>query len=261
VAVVHCETTTGIINPVVDYGHIVRAHKLIYIVDAMSSFGAYPLDLKEAGIDFLISSSNKCIEECLGFPLSYAGKSAFWRPAVSPVRSAWTCWRSGRPGRGWSIPLHTPPCLAGIPPGLARAGSGGRRVGARRTLRQNYAITMEGMRALGSSLTWRDQSRLYHFLFLLSCSSLFDFKEFLPALERARLHHLPRKLSQADCFRIGHIGGIGASEVQPCWLPSPQCSLKWVWISLWSFLAMDINFHRIYRGPSKPLFWIGQYDG
>jgi 2-aminoethylphosphonate-pyruvate transaminase len=66
-AVVHCETTTGILNPIAPLGRIAKQHEIVYIVDAMSSFGAIPIDLSGWGIDFLVSSANKCIEGVPGF--------------------------------------------------------------------------------------------------------------------------------------------------------------------------------------------------
>src|SRR5579859_7148169 len=60
-AVVHCETTSGLINPVAAIGELARRHGVGYIVDAMSSFGAIPIAMQMAGIDFVISSTNKCI--------------------------------------------------------------------------------------------------------------------------------------------------------------------------------------------------------
>ncbi|MFQ5421286.1 MAG: aminotransferase class V-fold PLP-dependent enzyme, partial [Anaerolineae bacterium] len=67
VGVVHCETTTGIINQVEAIGEIVRRNGRVYFVDAMSSFGAIPLNLAQAKIDYLVSSANKCIEGVPGF--------------------------------------------------------------------------------------------------------------------------------------------------------------------------------------------------
>ena len=58
VIVVHCETTTGIVNPIDRIGQIVRDAGRVYVVDAMSSFGALPIDLEACGIDYLISSAN-----------------------------------------------------------------------------------------------------------------------------------------------------------------------------------------------------------
>jgi 2-aminoethylphosphonate-pyruvate transaminase len=67
VAMVHCETTTGMLNPVETIGQIVKAHAKVFIVDAMSSFGGIPLDAYKIGADFLISSANKCIQGVPGF--------------------------------------------------------------------------------------------------------------------------------------------------------------------------------------------------
>src|SRR5439155_13320036 len=76
VAVVHCETTTGILNPIDEIGRIVKEFGRSYIVDAMSSFGAVPIDFKAAGIDFLISSPNKCLEGVPGFSFIIARRDA-----------------------------------------------------------------------------------------------------------------------------------------------------------------------------------------
>ncbi len=67
VAAVHCETTTGILNPIEELGHAAKAGGKVYIVDAMSSFGGMPIDFAKCGIDFLISSPNKCLEGVPGF--------------------------------------------------------------------------------------------------------------------------------------------------------------------------------------------------
>ena len=67
VAIVHCETSSGVINKVEDVAKLVRQLQpnANVFVDAMSSFGAIPLDFKN--IDFLVSSANKCLEGVPGF--------------------------------------------------------------------------------------------------------------------------------------------------------------------------------------------------
>jgi 2-aminoethylphosphonate-pyruvate transaminase len=67
VACVHCETTTGMLNPIERIGPIVKAAGRIFLVDAMSSFGGIMIDLDACGIDVLISSANKCIQGVPGF--------------------------------------------------------------------------------------------------------------------------------------------------------------------------------------------------
>nr|CAD7579319.1 unnamed protein product [Timema californicum] len=78
VAVVHCETSSGVINPVEEIGRVVKrlAPDAIYFVDAMSSFGAVPLDVKGGRLDFLVSSANKCLQGVPGFAFVIASKVA-----------------------------------------------------------------------------------------------------------------------------------------------------------------------------------------
>jgi len=76
VAVIHCETTTGIVNPVEEIGAAVARSGAAFIVDAMSSFGAIPISLDRIHADFLISSANKCIEGVPGFAFVLARREA-----------------------------------------------------------------------------------------------------------------------------------------------------------------------------------------
>ena len=76
VAIVHCETATGMICPIGQVGQIVKSLNRIYFVDAMSSFGAVPISMDEAGIDFLVSSANKCIEGVPGFAFALVRRDA-----------------------------------------------------------------------------------------------------------------------------------------------------------------------------------------
>jgi len=74
VAVVHSETTTGMLNPIDEIGKIVKKYGKIFIVDAMSSFGGIPIDIEALDIDFIVSSANKCIQGVPGFGFIIAKK-------------------------------------------------------------------------------------------------------------------------------------------------------------------------------------------
>src|ERR1044071_2013688 len=76
VAIVHCETTTGILNPIEEIARIVSASGREFIVDGMSSFGSVPMDLSQLKIDYLISSPNKCLEGVPGFSFVLARRAA-----------------------------------------------------------------------------------------------------------------------------------------------------------------------------------------
>ena len=75
-AFVHCETSTGLLNPVAPIAAAARARGRTVILDSMSAFGGVPLSLRDAGVDFLISSSNKCIQGVPGFSFVLARREA-----------------------------------------------------------------------------------------------------------------------------------------------------------------------------------------
>jgi 2-aminoethylphosphonate-pyruvate transaminase len=217
VAVVHCETTTGIINPIEDYGTIVKKHGRIYIVDAMSSFGAYPVDLAASGIDYLVSSSNKCIEGVPGFSFVLARKEAltatsgFARTLSLDLLAQW----EGLEGDGqfrFTPPIQ--PILAFRQALIELEQEGG--VGARgERYRQNYEITLSAMQAMGfrTYLEAKDQGCILT-SFLYPEDPNFSFREFYERLSEKGHIIYPGKLSHADCFRIGHIGRIGSADVR-----------------------------------------------
>ena len=67
VSMVHSETTSGILNDIASVAKVVKAAGKTMIVDAMSSFGGVDIPVGEWGIDFIISSANKCIQGVPGF--------------------------------------------------------------------------------------------------------------------------------------------------------------------------------------------------
>lgn len=79
VAVVHSETTTGMLNPPPEIVQAVKRQKCVCIVDAMSSFGGIKMDVAELDIDYLISSPNKCIQGVPGFGFVIAKQSEMER--------------------------------------------------------------------------------------------------------------------------------------------------------------------------------------
>src|ERR1035438_277755 len=82
VAAVHCETTTGLVNPLREIGLVVARQKRRLIVDAISSFGAYStgsggeIDFEAGPIDHLVASPNKCVEGVPGFSFTISRRDA-----------------------------------------------------------------------------------------------------------------------------------------------------------------------------------------
>ncbi len=87
VAMVHHETTTGLLNPVQEVGEVVRRAGRRFVVDAISSFGGIPFTMEEMHMDFCISSSNKCLQGMAGLSFVVAGREALEETATFAPRS------------------------------------------------------------------------------------------------------------------------------------------------------------------------------
>lgn len=217
VVMAHCETTTGIINPVQEVGEIVAKHGRIYFVDAMSSFGAVPLNLAENQIDYLVSSANKCIEGVPGFSFILAQHDAlmatdgFARSLSFDLLAQW----KGLEGNGqfrFTPPTHT--LLAFHQALLELEDEGG--VAARgERYRRNHEIIVNGMRKLGFREYLEPEKQGYIITsFRYPEDSNFAFEEFYQRLNDMGLVIYPGKVSDADCFRIGHIGRLFGDDME-----------------------------------------------
>ncbi len=216
VAVVHCETTTGIINPIDVYGEIVKRYHRTYIVDAMSSFGAYPVDLKACGIDYLISSSNKCIEGVPGFSFvlarteSLMATRGFARTLSLDLFAQWEGLESDGQFR-FTPPTHA---ILAFRQALLELGMEGGVSARAKRYHENYKIALSAMQAMGFKPYLDESLRGYIITsFNYPDHPNFNFKEFYERLSDKGHVIYPGKLTDADCFRIGHIGRLGAGDV------------------------------------------------
>ncbi len=73
-AVVHHETTTGLLNDIASIGQLCRTYGIDLIVDAISSFGAIPIQMSEMNVSYLAASSNKNIQGMPGIAFVVANK-------------------------------------------------------------------------------------------------------------------------------------------------------------------------------------------
>jgi len=217
VATVHCETTTGIVNPIDTIGEIVKKAGKVYFVDAMSSFGGIPIQMKEHGIDYLVSSANKCIEGVPGFGFVLA-KTAELEKTERYARSLsldlYSQWK-GLEGNGqfrFTPPTHS--LLAFHQALLELEVEGGVEARAER-YRNNYEALVTGMRQLGLK-EYVDPNLQGYIItsFLYPEHPSFNFQRFYDELNDLGFVIYPGKVSKADCFRIGSIGRLLQSDVE-----------------------------------------------
>lgn len=211
VAVVHCETTTGVLNPLKEIAHLVKMHGKKLIVDAMSSFGGVPLDVHELGIDFLISSANKCIQGVPGFGFIIARCSELLHcKGVSKSLSLdiYDQWEAMEKGHGkwrFTSPTHVVRAFKQAMDELAEEG--GVEVRHNRYC-ENHRVLVDGMRSLGFQTLLPDEIQSPVITSFLYPHVDFNFKAFYTQLKERGFVIYPGKISQADTFRIGNIGDV-----------------------------------------------------
>ncbi len=217
VAVVHCETTTGLVNPVREIGEIARRFGRQSFVDAMSSFGAIPLNLAESGIDYLVSSPNKSIEGVPGFSFVIARRRAlqstegYARSLSLDLLAQWKGLEANGQFR-FTPPVHA---LLAFHQALGElAEEGGIKARAAR-YRANYETLVAGMRILGFEEFLRPEDQ-GHIITSFRCPTHpnFSFEAFYERLNQKGFVIYPGKVSTADCFRIGTIGRIFDTDVR-----------------------------------------------
>lgn len=217
VAVVHCETTTGILNPVAEIGQRVAAAGASYFVDAMSSFGAIPLDMAESRIDFLVSSANKCIEGVPGFGFILASRTGLdtsrgnSRTVSLDLHAQWT----GLEGNGqfrFTPPTHA---LLAFRQALRELEAEGGPSGRARRYVNNHARLCRGMRRLGFETYLADEDQSYIITaFRYPADPAFSFEDFYTKLSELGCVIYPGKLSREACFRIGNIGQLRERDIE-----------------------------------------------
>jgi 2-aminoethylphosphonate-pyruvate transaminase len=216
VAVIHCETTTGLINPIKEIGEIVKRFGVDYFVDAMSSFGAVPLNLAECGIDYLVSSANKCIEGIPGFGIILVKRDTLMKTEgyaqTFSLDLLAQLLRLEKDGQfRFTPPTHS---LIAFHLALLELEAEGGVEGRAARYRANYETLIAGMRAMGFEEYLRPEDQGYIITsFNFPDHPNFNFEEFYRRLNDQDYVIYPGKVSQADCFRIGSIGRIFPADI------------------------------------------------
>lgn len=222
VACVHCETTTGLLNPLREIGLVVQRRGRSFLVDAISSFAGYPvgpgkaIDFDAGPIDHLAGSANKCIEGVPGFSFILSRREAVEK-TVGNARSLcldlhgqWQNFEKTGQFR-YTPPTHVLLAFRQALRELDEEGGIDARV---RRYQENHRTLLEGMKKLGfrSYISPEHQSHIitvFHYP-----SEDFDFKSFYDRLHSKGYIIYPGKLTAIPSFRIANIGSIGREEVE-----------------------------------------------
>jgi len=212
VALVHCETSTGILNPLQAIADVVARHSRSLIVDAMSSFGALEIDARQTPFDALVAASGKCLEGPPGMAFVIARRSALERAegnSPSLAMDLYDQWVYMQKTTQWRFtpPTHVVAAFdAAIEQYLVE---GGRQARGERYAR-NCRTLIEGLERLGlkSFLPAAIQAPII-VTFHAPRSSRYAFKSFYDAVKARGYILYPGKLTTVETFRVGCMGQLG----------------------------------------------------
>ncbi len=209
VVVVHCETSSGILNPIKEIADATYGAGRKLLIDTMSAFGAIPIDMTDIRCEAFVSSANKCIEGVPGFGFIIARKSELEAskgncPSLSlDVYDQWVHMEKTGQWR-FTPPTHV---VAAFVEALRlhREEGGVAARGARYA--RNRDVMVEGMRELGFETLLKDRWLSPIIVtFFNPADPAFEFKQFYQLMKQSGFIIYPGKLTVADSFRVGCIG-------------------------------------------------------
>jgi len=214
---VHCETTSGIANPVAAIARLVAAAGRRLLVDSMSAFGALPIDAREVRYDALAASSNKCLEGVPGMGFVVCRKDALLESrgnATTLVLDLHDQWQAMEKTGQWRF---TPPIqvIVALHQAIQEYREAGGQAGRLARYANNCRVLVEGMRALGFRTLLPDAMQAPIIVtFHMPADPRFQFQRFYDGLKDRGYVIYPGKLTVADSFRIGCIGRLDEGHMR-----------------------------------------------
>jgi 2-aminoethylphosphonate-pyruvate transaminase len=217
VVCVHCETTTGMLNPLPEICSVVKKHNRCILVDSMSAFGGVPLDVAELGIDAIVSSANKCIQGVPGFGFVIVRKDLI-KSSQGNSRSLsldlYGQWKGMENGKGkwrYTSPTHV---VRAFYQALAELHEEGGPVARHQRYLENQRRLVNGMEKLGFLCVLPHNKHSPIITGFRSPSSpQYNFQRFYDALKSRGFVIYPGKVTGIESFRIGTIGHVFPEDI------------------------------------------------
>lgn len=216
VLAIHCETSSGILNPLEAIADVVSDYGRELIIDSMSAFGALPIDAQKIQFTALVSSSNKCFEGVPGFGFIITRKTVLEQcKGQSPSLSLdlYDQWQYQQKTGQWRF---TPPThvVAAFNQALKEYHEEGGQPARLKRYQRNRDRLIAGMRALGFRTllndTWLSPIII---TFLSPEDPAFTFGNFYQAMKERGVLIYPGKLTEVESFRLGCIGQLHDAEI------------------------------------------------
>ncbi|MEE1248852.1 MAG: 2-aminoethylphosphonate--pyruvate transaminase [Lachnospiraceae bacterium] len=211
VGIIHSETTSGILNDIKAVGKVVKEAGKTFIVDGMSSFGGVDIDVKGIGIDFIISSANKCVQGVPGFSYIICKREALKKcegKCASLSLDLYDQWVTMEKDGKWRFTSPTHVVLA-FAQALKELKEEGGITAREKRYRENNRRLIARMEKMGIT-PYIDSTHQGPIIttFFYPENSKFSFEEMYHYIKEHGYAIYPGKVTDADTFRIGSIGEI-----------------------------------------------------
>ena len=208
---VHCETTSGILNPIAEIAALVKKQGRRLLVDSMSAFGAIEIDARNVYYDALAASSNKCLEGVPGLGFVVCRNSALAECKGNATTLVLDLFDQAEGFAKTGQYRFTPPIhvIVALGKAIEEHGEEGGVEGRGRRYRENAKVLIDGMRAMGfQTLLPNDLQAPIIVTFHMPTDPKFVFQRFYDGLKDRGYVIYPGKLTVADSFRMGCIGRL-----------------------------------------------------
>jgi len=217
VCIVHCETSSGVVNNVEEVARLVREHQpnAFMFVDAMSSFGALPL--VTSNIDFIVSSANKCLQGVPGFAYAVCRKDCLSRCFGNSRSLSLDLADQDKNMNNTKQFRFTPPthAILAFRQALNEFHQEGGLTGRQKRYSENCAVLKSGMKERGfRSLVDEKYASPIITCFLYPKHQNFVFNAFYTKLSEKGEIIYPGKVTDAECFRVGNIGDLHVKDIK-----------------------------------------------
>ncbi len=217
VGLIHCETGTGVLNPLQAIGDVCKRRGKGLIVDAMSSFAALEIDARTVQFDALIAASGKCLEGVPGMGFVFIRKAVLDACAGNSHSLAMDLYDQYAYMEKTTQWRFTPPThvVAALDEAVTQFIEEGGQPARLQRYTQNYRTLVDGMAALGFKSFLRPEIQAPIIVtFHAPADAKYDFKKFYAAAKEKGFILYPGKLTKLETFRVGCIGAIGPNEMR-----------------------------------------------
>ena len=217
IGLIHCETGTGVLNPLQAVSEVCKRHGKGLIVDAMSSFAALEIDARTVHFDALIAASGKCVEGVPGMGFVFIRKAVLESCAGNSHSLAMDLYDQHAYMEKTTQWRFTPPThvVAALDEALTQFMEEGGQPARLARYTQNYRTLVDGMAAIGFKPFLRPEIQAPIIVtFHAPADANYDFKKFYAATKDRGFILYPGKLTKLDTFRVGCIGAIGPNEMR-----------------------------------------------